>query len=52
MNPKDRSRMWDRLALWSPAWMTFLLHATFATTYGIFRDELYDRSCARRLAWG
>ena len=42
----------DALALWGPAGMTFLLQAFFATTYGIFRDELYYLSCARRLAWG
>ncbi len=50
VNPLDGPR--DSLALWGPAWFIFLLHATFATTYGIFRDELYYLSCARRLAWG
>lgn len=28
------------------------LHLLFATTYGIFRDELYYLSCAARLDWG
>lgn len=46
------SRALDRLALWGPALGLLALHVAFATTYGIFRDELYYLSCARRLAWG
>ncbi|MEO8276530.1 MAG: glycosyltransferase family 39 protein [Thermoanaerobaculia bacterium] len=42
----------DRLALWGPAIAVLALHVAFATTFGIFRDELYYLSCARRLAWG
>jgi hypothetical protein len=42
----------DLLALWGPAAAIVALHVLFATTYGIFRDELYYLSCARRLAWG
>jgi hypothetical protein len=42
----------DLLALWGPALAVFALHFAFATTYGIFRDEMYYLSCARRLAWG
>ena len=29
-----------------------VLHTAFATTYGIFRDELYYLACAARLDWG
>lgn len=42
----------ERLALWGPAVAVLLLHAAFATTYGIFRDELYYLACAARLDWG
>ena len=31
----------ERLALWGPALAVLALHTAFATTYGIFRDELY-----------
>jgi len=41
-----------RLALWGPALGVFLLQAAFATTYGVFRDELYYLACAARLDWG
>lgn len=41
-----------RLALWGPALAVLVLHAVFATTYGIFRDELYYLACAVRLDWG
>jgi hypothetical protein len=42
----------DRLARWGPAIAVLVLHLAFAPSYGIFRDELYYLSCARRLAWG
>jgi 4-amino-4-deoxy-L-arabinose transferase-like glycosyltransferase len=42
----------ERLALWGPALAVFALHTAFATTYGIFRDELYYLACAARLDWG
>ncbi|MEZ5314272.1 MAG: glycosyltransferase family 39 protein [Thermoanaerobaculia bacterium] len=45
-------RVFDLLAAWGPAAAVLLLHALYATTFGIFRDELYYLSCARRLAWG
>ncbi len=41
-----------RPALWGPALAVFVLHAVFASTYGIFRDELYYLACAARLDWG
>ena len=43
---------WQQLALWGPAVAVLALHAAFATTYGIFRDELYYLACAARLDWG
>ena len=42
----------SHLALWGPALAILALHARFATTYGIFRDELYYLACATRLDWG
>jgi hypothetical protein len=39
-------------ASWLPTIAILGLHLTFATTYGIFRDELYYLSCAARLDWG
>ncbi len=42
----------ERLALWGPALAVLALHTAFATTYGIFRDELYYLACAARLDWG
>lgn len=50
-NPSPDRRL-DRLALWGPAAAVFLVHVIFAATYGIFRDEMYYLSCAKRLAWG
>jgi len=41
-----------RAATWLPALAALALALPFATRYGIFRDELYYLSCARRLAWG
>lgn len=52
MTPDTPEAPWQRLALWGPAVAVFLLHALFATTYGIFRDELYYLACAARLDWG
>lgn len=52
MTPDTKAAPWQRLALWGPAAAVFLLHAIFATTYGIFRDELYYLACAARLDWG
>jgi hypothetical protein len=52
MTPDTAATPWQRLALWGPAVAVFLLHAVFATTYGIFRDELYYLACAARLDWG
>ena len=46
------SRPADWLALAGPALAVVVLHVVFATTYGIFRDEMYYLSCAKRLAWG
>lgn len=50
----DRQQVarWARLALWGPALAVLVLHTAFATTYGIFRDELYYLACAARLDWG
>ena len=47
------ARGWTgRWAIWAPALAVLALALPFATRYGIFRDELYYLSCARRLAWG
>ncbi|MEO7794561.1 MAG: glycosyltransferase family 39 protein [Thermoanaerobaculia bacterium] len=52
--PADRfaDRLADRLARWGPALFFLALQATFAATFGIFRDELYYLACAARLDWG
>lgn len=52
MTGVENGRLGDRLAAWGPALAVLVLHAAFASTYGIFRDELYYLSCAARLAWG
>ena len=48
----SRAARWQQLALWGPAFAVLALHAVFATTYGIFRDELYYRARAARLDCG
>ena len=52
MTVDGRAVQGKRLALWGPALAVLALHALFATTYGIFRDELYYLACAARLDWG
>ena len=52
MTADSRAALQQRLALWGPAFGVLLLHAAFASTYGIFRDELYYLACAARLDWG
>lgn len=52
MTADIRDARWDRLARWGPAFAVLALHVAFATTYGIFRDELYYLACAARLDWG
>ncbi len=52
MTVNGRAVQMKRLALWGPALAVLALHALFATTYGIFRDELYYLACAARLDWG
>ena len=52
MTARNSHRFGDWLASWGPAVAVFALHAIFASTYGIFRDELYYLSCAARLDWG
>lgn len=42
----------DRLAFLGLPVALFVFHLATAQGYGIFRDELYYLSCARRLAWG
>jgi hypothetical protein len=52
MTPLAQNRLVDRLALWGPALVFLTIQVAFATTYGIFRDELYYLACAARLDWG
>jgi 4-amino-4-deoxy-L-arabinose transferase-like glycosyltransferase len=52
MTAETHAARWDSLARWGPALAVLALHAAFATTYGIFRDELYYLACAARLDWG
>ena len=52
MTADGKAALEQRLALWGPAFGVLLLHAAFASTYGIFRDELYYLACAARLDWG
>lgn len=52
MQPSRRQGPASLAALWGPAVALLVLHLASATTFGIFRDELYYLSCAARLAWG
>src|SRR6187399_230279 len=55
MTTLPQNRFADRaalVALWGPALAFLAVQVAFATTYGIFRDELYYLACAARLDWG
>ena len=55
MTTLTQNRSADRaalVALWGPALAFLAVQVAFATTYGIFRDELYYLACADHLAWG